>query len=263
MKIIDAHTHIYPEKIAEKATKSVGDFYDLPMANSVGTSELLINAGNVIGVSTYLVCSVATTPTQVASINNFIARECEKHPQFFGFAAMHQDFEDIPAEIDRITALGLHGIKIHPDFQRFDIDSPQAYRIYEAIEGRIPILIHMGDARYTHSRPEKLLTAMKKFPKLRVIAAHLGGYLAWDEARVLKEVLGENLRFDTCSAISCMPKERALEQIRFFGAENCFFGTDFPMWGHEKELELLMELGLSSSELEGILAENFEKWFEI
>ena len=27
----DAHAHIYPEKIAEKATASVGSFYDLSM----------------------------------------------------------------------------------------------------------------------------------------------------------------------------------------------------------------------------------------
>lgn len=28
----DAHAHIYPGKIAEKATENVGRFYDLPMA---------------------------------------------------------------------------------------------------------------------------------------------------------------------------------------------------------------------------------------
>jgi predicted TIM-barrel fold metal-dependent hydrolase len=229
--------------------------------NKIGTSEMLIKSGEEIGTSKYLVCSVATTSSQVVSINNFIARECEKYSQFFGFAAMHQNFEDIDAEVDRVISLGLHGIKIHPDFQQFDIDSKDAYRIYDAIQGKLPILIHMGDARYTHSRPEKLLTAMKNFPHLKVIAAHLGGYLAWDDARILKEVSGENLRFDTCSAIGCMPREKALEQIRFFGAENCFFGTDFPMWGHKKELDILESLGLTDGELEGIAGENFETWF--
>ena len=29
MEIIDAHAHIYPDKIAEKATNAIGDFYDI------------------------------------------------------------------------------------------------------------------------------------------------------------------------------------------------------------------------------------------
>ena len=31
LKIADAHTHIYPAKIAEKAVHAVGDFYNIPM----------------------------------------------------------------------------------------------------------------------------------------------------------------------------------------------------------------------------------------
>ena len=31
MPIVDVHTHIYPDKIAQKATESVGLFYDIPM----------------------------------------------------------------------------------------------------------------------------------------------------------------------------------------------------------------------------------------
>ena len=37
----DAHAHIYPGKIAEKATENVGRFYDLPMAE-VGLSLIHI-----------------------------------------------------------------------------------------------------------------------------------------------------------------------------------------------------------------------------
>ena len=29
MEIIDAHAHIYPAKIAEKATVAIGEFYDI------------------------------------------------------------------------------------------------------------------------------------------------------------------------------------------------------------------------------------------
>ena len=40
----DAHAHIYPEKIAEKATASVGAFYNLKMENT-GLPEVLLREG--------------------------------------------------------------------------------------------------------------------------------------------------------------------------------------------------------------------------
>ena len=72
MEIINAHSHIYPEKIAGKATKAVGEFYEIEMQNEVGTAEQLIASSAPYGVTKYVVHSVATTGHQVRSINEFI-----------------------------------------------------------------------------------------------------------------------------------------------------------------------------------------------
>ena len=80
MEIIDAHAHIYPDKIAEKASRAVGDFYGIPM-EYVGTVEGLLNEGKKAGVSRFLVHSVATTPHQVHSINTFINEQKTIHPE--------------------------------------------------------------------------------------------------------------------------------------------------------------------------------------
>ena len=79
----DAHAHIYPGKIAEKATENVGRFYDLPMAE-VGLPHVLNEEGTAVGFDKFLVCSVATKVEQVGSINRFIAAKCEKYPKFVG-----------------------------------------------------------------------------------------------------------------------------------------------------------------------------------
>ena len=42
MAVVDVHTHIYPDKIAQKATESVGVFYDIPMEAELGTVSRLI-----------------------------------------------------------------------------------------------------------------------------------------------------------------------------------------------------------------------------
>lgn len=258
-EIYDMHAHIFPHKISEKATDSIGQFYDIKMHYAIGETERLLAAEEQIGTRRMLVCSVATSPKQVVSINNFIAEECSLHPEMIGFASLHGKYEDIGGEVDRVIAMGLHGIKLHADFQRTPIDSPDSYRIYEAIEGRLPVLMHMGDYRHDYSHPTMLAKVLRDFPKLKVLASHLGGFAAWDEAEAVLRA-GENIRFDTSSAVGLMSPERAVRLIRHFGVESCMFGSDFPMWDPKKEAENLLSLGFSRAEYEQMFAKTAKEF---
>ena len=260
-EIIDAHAHIFPDKIAENATTNIGHFYDIPMTDC-GISERLIKSGEKIGVSRYLVCSTATSPKQISSINNFIAAECEKHHEFYGFGTTHPDSEDLEADIEQIISLGLHGVKLHPDFQEFNADSPEAFKIYELIEGRLPLLIHCGDNRYDYSAPKRIRAIHDNFPKLQLLAAHLGGYQRWDEAEQYLTGL-DNVRYDVSSSLAFISPERAARMVRAYGVENCFFGVDFPMWSHEEELKRFFKLGLTEEENRKVLAENFKQYLNL
>lgn len=260
-EIFDSHAHIFPDKIAGAATENIGHFYDLKMRN-IGNSINLIESGKKIKVSKYLVFSTATTPMQVQSINNFIARECAEHSEFIGLGTLHPRSDDMERDFNQILNLGLKGIKLHPDFQEFDIDSKEAYRMYEIAEGRLPMLIHFGDKRYEYSAPHKLVQVHKDFPKLKVISAHLGGYERWEEAQ--ENLAGmDNVWFDTSSSLDFISKEKAVEYIKNLGIERCFFGTDFPMWRHISEFHNLMSLGFTHDENQMILSGNLKKFFEI
>ena len=94
MEIIDAHAHIYPEKIAEKATDAIGKFYDIKMETSVGTTDKLLEDGKKAGITGYIVHSCATKAQQVRSINEFIKSELDKHSEFIGFMTLHQDLTE-------------------------------------------------------------------------------------------------------------------------------------------------------------------------
>ena len=201
----DAHAHIYPGKIAEKATASVGDFYSIPMQN-VGLPHVLAQRGGEAGIDRFLVCSVATKVEQVRSINQFIQQKCEKYPQFIGLAAWHQDVEDIQGEMDDIQARGLRGIKLHPDFQQFFIDDPRMLPVYEEAHRRgLPVLFHTGDSRTDYSSPYRLMRVIEKIPEFTCIAAHLGGYSEWKEAR--RELSGTNVYIDTSSSLFKVSRE--------------------------------------------------------
>ena len=256
--IIDMHTHIFPGKIADKAVDAIGKFYDIPMQER-GVSDNLLEKEKEAGVDRMLVCSTATTKAQVESINNFIAGETAAHPEFIGFGSLHPDYEDPDKEVARMREIGLVGIKLHPDFQKFHIDDPAAYPIYEAAQGKMPILFHMGDARYDFSEPKRLLKVLTDFPKLIALAAHLGGYQAWDAAETLPGYLGHpRMYIDTSSSLPFVSPARALKIIHAHGTDRVFFGTDYPMWEPTEEMERFMRIPLTDEEREKLFHENAE-----
>ncbi len=258
-RVADVHAHIYPGKIAEKATASVGRFYDIEM-DEVGLPHILHEEGTEAGIERFLVCSVATKVEQVESINAFIAEKCKKYPAFWGLGAWHQDITDVTAELDKIEALGLRGIKLHPDFQKFNIDDENMLEVYaECTRRGLVVLFHTGDDRYEYSAPERLINLIRKVPDLVAIAAHFGGWQAWDRSR--KHIMPENVFYDTSSSLMFLGKERALDYLEWMGAERFLFGTDFPMWTPTSEIERFMALGLDETTRDRILYKNFETLF--
>lgn len=259
MEIINAHAHIYPDKIAAKATETIGVFYDIKMQMPAGTPERLLVDGAEIGTSRYVVHSVATTAHQVRSINEFILREVKAHPEFIGFITLHQDLteEEVSSEVEWAVANGLRGIKLHPDFQKFNIDDECAEKFYRAASGKLPILFHVGDDRYDFSSPERLVRMAEKYPELNFIAAHFGGYRCWDKVSVYKGL--SNVYFDTCSSLPFISAEQAREIIDMLGADKFFFATDFPMWDSKREMERFNQITLTEEEREMIFSGNIKR----
>ena len=248
MEIIDAHAHIYPEKIAAKATSTIGLFYDIEMQMPAGTSEQLLADGKRAGISRYAVHSVATTAHQVRSINEFILRETLAHPEFIGFITLHQDLteDEIEAEVKWAIENGMKGVKLHPDFQKFNIDDESVEKFYRAVGNKLPILFHIGDDRYDYSKPYRLVNIAKKYPSVTFIAAHFGGYRCWADASLYKGL--SNVYFDTCSSLPFIDAAEAKRIIDMLGAERFFFGTDFPMWDATEELERFNQISLTNEQ---------------
>ena len=262
MKIIDTHCHVYPDKIAEKAAKATKTFYDLPGAHN-GSVSTLLERGKAAGIDHFVINSVATTPAQVHAVNTFIAKEVQDgNGVFTGLGAFHPDSEDIEADVNEIIALGLKGIKIHPDIQRFTVDDPRAMRLYEIIEGKLPILIHTGDKRYDNSNPDRVKKVLEAFPKLQVIGAHLGGWSIWDEAGY-ELCRYDNLTVDCSSSLYAITPDMAAKMIRLYGVDRVLFGTDYPLWDPKDEIERFMALPLTDDEREKILYKNASEFYNI
>ena len=253
MELIDFHTHIYPEKIAEKATKSVCDFYHMS-TKMTGTAETLLREGKRAGITRFVLLPVAVRPDQVHGINSYIMEEIGRHPEFFGFGTLHAAMEDPIAEIDRIEASGLRGVKFHPDTQLFALDDPRLFPVYERMAGRLPLIVHTGDPRYDYSHPRRLRRVIDAFPDLKVIAAHLGGWGVFGSAMdYLKDT---DCFFDISSSFMFFPPKKMRKIVSLYGADRLLFGTDFPLWEPAHETALFYEMDLPASDMEKIAYKN-------
>lgn len=267
MKIFDIHTHIYPDAIAKRAVAALGKFYDF-VPQGDGTFNDMTENDRRDGVCGFLIFSVATNAHQVHKVNECLAAVAEKAREdgfeAEAFGGLHQDCADMEGEINYALSLGLKGIKIHPDIQGVDIDDPLLFPLYELSQGKFPIYFHMGDDRpqYRFSEPKKLHKVLGLFPKMTVVAAHLGGYKADEEA--LTYLCGdERVMYDTSSALWWLSTERAEYLINRYGHERVMFGTDYPVMYPPDEIARFMKIKMTDAQREDIFYNNAKRFLKL
>lgn len=256
MRIIDFHTHVYPDTIARKAADSVRSFYHLGDESMDGTASKLLHLGNMAGTDQYVILPVATKPENTRHINDFVLDEVAKYPQFYGFGTIHAAMDNITEEVSYIMDRGLRGIKIHPDSQVFSIDDIRLFPAYEMLQGKLPVIFHVGDNRFNYSYPVRLRRVLDLFPRLQVIAAHFGGYGMYETAYDLLH--DTNCFFDVSSSMMFMGDGIPEKYINRYGAERFVYGSDYPMWNPVTEMEKFLSLKLTDRQFEQIAHETAE-----
>ena len=270
--IIDFHTHCFPDAIAARAVKLTGDLAGLS-PNTDGTADglrqLLLHANIDIGV----VLPVVTKPRQFDTVNGFAAEINSKHNMLYSFGGIHPDDGTPEEHLDKIKALGLPGIKLHPDYQGHYIDDEYCVRIIKyALSIGLIIVTHAGvDDGYpdapVHCSPERaahmldLVYDGRTPDEPRIVFAHGGGSRMHGE--VMKHLAGKNVMFDISYIFRFMHPRDFTELIRTHGAERILFGSDAP-WGDPADgIALVDKLPLTSNERELILCENAKNLLEI
>lgn len=258
--LIDFHTHCFPEKIAAKAVEKLvhasGGLLPYTDGTISGLKELMKKS--IVDIS--VVQNIATNAHQQQSVNDFAAT-LNNEKDIFAFGSVFPHSEDIIGELERIKELGLKGVKLHPDYQGFDVDDIKMKPVYKKIsELGLITLFHTGmDYGYAPpygATPDKMAKALEWFSS-PVIAAHWGGLGYGDE--VLSKLCGKEIYFDTAFGYGTMPKYYAEKIIEKHGADKILFGTDTPWHTAEMEMRLLNSLKLSSEEMEKITHINAEK----
>lgn len=261
--LIDFHTHCFPEKIATNALERLSFASGGLKPHIIGSVQSLKELMASQGVDTAVVLNIATNATQQKKVNDF-ANEIN-NGNIISFGSVFPDSEDCLYELERIKALGLKGVKLHPDYQCFNVDDEKMKPIYKKISqlGLITIFhagLDYGFAPPYGGTPEKIEKALKWFDS-PVIAAHWGGINSQEE--VLKRLCGKDIYFDTSFGYGNMPKYYAQKILDTHGADKFLFGTDTPWHTAEMELRLLNTLEISDENFQKITHKNAEKLLNI
>jgi predicted TIM-barrel fold metal-dependent hydrolase len=253
--IIDGHIHVWPDKIATRAlgqpTPGLRRFGD-------GTADSAAAALEAAGIDRGICLAVADAPERLEAANRFVG---SLNPdRFIGFGSVHPG--RTPEEnVASLRQNGLRGVKIHPLFQGYALDDRGLWKVLEVLQGEFVAVFHVGPERQgeddRRATPRMIRDIHEAFPRLDIVAAHLGGYHVMDEA--LEEIVGLDVHLDTSwpPGIASAGPARVRALIERHGTDKVVFATDWPMANPATEVESIRALGLPDKDTDAILGGNF------
>ena len=259
--VVDVHTHAFPDDIAARAISMLEGNCNIKSLLD-GTISALKASMEGSGISRSVVLPIATKPSQVRSINDWA--HWVSDGEIICFGTIHPDLEGWRDEIRRIKDLGLIGIKIHPDYQNFFFDDERILPIYEELmQNELIILAHagvdIGLPEPVHATPDRISRVIEQIPGIRIIAAHLGSYLLWDD--VERYLVGKDIFLDISYVYGDIEPGRLVRIMEEHGFDKILFGTDSPWRDQKTELEATMALGIEWDKKEKILSQNALRLF--
>lgn len=256
--IIDAHTHVWPDKIAGIALTSNPVPGLVPQGD--GTVSGLTSAMDEHGIDLSCCLGIANEARHVDSVNRFVAglANSRRHP--VGTVHVGLSVEENLASLRRHH---LTTVKLHPLFQNFALNDPRLWAILEAFGSDIAVITHVGaggDARTNAlSSPKMVADIARQFPDLTLMACHFGGYKILDDAEEMLSGADVILETSWPPTLAALAPERVKRLIHNHGAERVVFGSDWPMTNPAAEISAIQRLGLTDAETEAVLGGNLAR----
>jgi len=258
--IIDFHTHAFPDALAERAMSFLCTETDQVTAYLDGKLSSLLESMDAAGIEKSVLCSIATKPGQFEPIFEW-SKQIQSE-RIVPLASIHPD-DPAPAErVQQVASAGLAGIKMHPYYQNFDINDPKLDSLYEALQAEgLLVTLHTGfDFAYEwidRCGPQRISDVLTKFPDLKLITTHLGGWEQWDAVEEL--LTGKPIYMETSFSAQYLERQRLRRMILAHPPEYVLFGTDSPWTDQKQEIEAIQKLDLGDNLLEKIFYKNAQQ----
>lgn len=243
--MIDCHTHLWrvgehigPRfmEAAHRAWGATGDAMDVSPERHTAA---------MAGVEAAVVLGFHAPHSDIVVPNDYLAAYCRTGPgRWYGFASVNPVEPGARAELERChEELKLPGLKLGPTYQNYDPTDPRAFPVYEYAQSHgIPILIHQAttfppNAPLKYALPLLLDEVAIRFPKLKIVMAHLGH--PWEADCVVTIRKHPNLYTDI-SALHGRPwrfYQAMLTCIEYGVTDKVLLGSDFPFFTPEATAE--------------------------
>ncbi|HUT31695.1 MAG TPA: amidohydrolase family protein [Sedimentisphaerales bacterium] len=256
-RIIDFHTHAFPDELAPRAMRKLLEEAPDVRAYLDGTLSQLLDSMDKAGIEKSIVCCIATRPEQFDSIFQWCKQvRSERLIMFPSFHPLDPKWTD---RMRQLKAEGFRGIKFHPFYQDFYVDEKRLFEIYEQVcREDLLVVMHTGyDIAFPRVRradPERLVKIKQAFPELKFITTHLGAWEQWDEVR--QSLIGRQIYMEISFALEYLEAGTAREMIMNHPEEYVLFGTDSPWTDQQETLSMLKNLQLPGKKMQRILSGN-------
>ena len=261
--IVDCHTHAFPDFLAPKAIPALAANSGLTPFHD-GTANGLLALMDRCGIDRAVVLSIATKPTQEHSVNAFAVSLLEQ-PRLIPFGSVFPSSDTWREQLEALKTAGIRGIKLHPEYQQFDLDTEAALAVYRRC-GELGLLVqfHAGmDAAFeppVHTGAARINRVCELCPETTFIAAHFGGYDMWEDAAANLNPHA-NLYLDTSMTRTAakIQAETARRIVTIHGADHILLGSDSPWELPGDSVAGVRALNLSPEDTAAILGGNAER----
>jgi len=271
---IDFHTHLIPNQYLKEMLgkrralfpekgRPPSDYLEIEYSGSV---KGLVTSMARSGIRYSVLLPVARTPDKVESTNQWVKSIGKKYPQIIPFGTIHPDYPHKEKELNRLHQWGFKGVKVHLFYQSQNHNPRPSFLnknfllIPKNLERLGLILVLDTYFPWDHGNNpetlEELIALNEIFPKLRIVAAHMGSVMNWD---AVAPFYGRNIFLDISFTLGILPNEVIESIIQIHGADKVLFGSDFPFRTPEKEIERFMGLKIPEEDKRKILHGNAEK----
>ena len=261
--MIDFHTHIFPDHIAEKSIPHLAKVCQTEPFTD-GKEDGLMRSAEEAGLSCSVILPVVTAPKQFDSIHRFAMQFLEG--KLLSFGGIHPENDNYKEKLRWIHEQGFKGIKLHPDYQGTYFNDIKYKRIISyASELDLIISVHAGVdplcPEDVHCTPQMAVEVIDEVKPPKLVLAHMGGNQMEDE--VEQHLIGKPVYLDTSYVLDKMEEKQLLRMIRKHGEDNILFASDSP-WGGQKEfVEAFGKLPLTEDEYTKIDFLNAKKLLNI
>lgn len=298
--VIDCHAHLAPQSwYSPKSPPAIFNIEGLIEEQERGGVDLTVFGNNWIRTP-----ENAGPMDIVKEFNEFAAEATAKYPKHLLGLACSIAFggDDVLQETERaVRQYGLKGIMINSSVEGEYLDSPRAEPFFELVsELGVPLFVHppkftIGNEKMEIFRlPEMLgrpfdttlsltrfilMGGLEKFPKLKIVAAHVGGALPmlpgrlgfgyelrrdmsfgpWEPDVLTRPPASyiQQLYFDTV----CLHPPAVMCAVQTIGVDHVLFGSDFPPVPIplKRSVDVIRDLAVPAKDRDKILGGNATK----